>query len=98
MVQFKFLAVVVVLLTQSTFSEDLGEHVEESKKVILVSKEKRSGEKPFECDLVLSETQKKIMYYSMKSDSAVDAYQWPKNRDGHAIVPYQIMKSAHYCE
>jgi hypothetical protein len=97
MVQFKYLSVVLVLLTHNTFSEDIGEHVEESKKVILLSKDKRSAKKPFECDLVLSEQQKNIMYYSMKSDS-VDAYQWPKNHEGHAIVPYQIMKSAHYCE
>jgi hypothetical protein len=109
MVQFKcLLAVLVVLLTQNTFSEEFGEQFgeeygeqfgeqgEESKKVILLSKDKRSSKKPFECDLVLSEQQKKIMYFSVKSDSAVDAYQWPKNHDGHAIVPYQIMKSAHY--
>jgi Astacin (Peptidase family M12A) len=102
MVQLKYLSVFLVLLTQKSRSEQLNEdnESEESKKIILIAKDKRSVHKPFECDLALSEAQKKIMYYSLKSDASLDAYQWPKNREGHVIVPYQILKNAHYskCE
>lgn len=98
MVQLKFLSIFILLASQKTTSELL---TEESKKVVLKTKSKNYNGKQFHCDLSLLPMQKQLMFYGTRSESAdvsYDLYRWPKNIDGHVIVPYVISKSSQYCK
>lgn len=99
MVQLKFLSIFILFVSQKTSSELLAE---ESKKVVLKSKGKvYNGKQQFHCDLSLLPVQKQLMFYGTRSESAdvsYDLFRWPKNEDGHVIVPYVISKTSKYCK
>lgn len=93
MVQFKLFPIFMLFISQSSTSSDQVDG--ESKKIILVAKKAQNG-KQFHCDLSLLPAQKRLMYYSAKSEGSMDLYNWPKNKEGHVIVPYVISKASHY--
>lgn len=97
MVQFKLFLILMFFTSQSaTSSDQVPDQVDEgSKKIVLVAKKAQHG-KQFHCDLSLLPAQKRLMYYSAKSDGAMDLYNWPKNKEGKVIVPYVISKASHY--
>lgn len=101
MVQLKFLSLFVLFIASDADDSDLSG--EESKKIILKTKVKaRSGaSKPFQCDLVLMNEQKELMFSEsrlIKTEVSFDSYNWPKTNTGHVIVPYHISRSSHYCK
>lgn len=100
MVQLEFLSVFILLVSHKTSS---GSELlaDESKKVVLKTKSKVYNGKQFHCDLSLLPQQKQLMFYGTHSESAdvsYDLYRWPKNTDGHVIVPYVISQSSQYCK
>lgn len=102
MVEFKFIPILMLFVSQSAassgqVSDQVSDQVDEgSKKIILIAKKAPSHGKQFHCDLSLLPAQKRLMYYSGKSEGAMDLYKWPKNKEGHVIVPYVISKASHY--
>lgn len=71
---------------------------EESKKILLKTKKYHPG-KHFDCDLVLQSQQEQMLYPSASGPKVVvsfDSYQWPKNKEGHVIVPYHISRGSGY--
>lgn len=110
MVKLKFLFI-FTLLSQfspniSLESAELSDEItdEESKKIVIRSKDETIDKKDFQCDLTLLPQQKKLMYFGARSDAtgaadvSYDLYRWPKNKEGFVIVPYSIPKSSQYCK
>lgn len=103
MVKLECLFVLVLLcqLSHNIYSELLSE---ESKKIVVHSKEQLYEKGDFQCDLTLLPQQKKLMYFGSRSDASAsadvsyDLYRWPKNKDGYVVVPYSIPKSSKYCK
>lgn len=100
MVKLKCLCILILFTTHEIDSELLNE---ESKKIVVQSKDELYNKGDFQCDLTILPQQKKLMYFGARSDASAadvsyDLYRWPKNKDGYVIVPYSIPKSSKYCK
>lgn len=93
-----------ILILLSQLSHNIGSELlnEESKKIVVHSKDQLYDPGDFQCDLTLLPQQKKLMYFGARSDASADVsydlYRWPKNKDGYVVVPYSIPKSSKYCK
>lgn len=100
MVQLKLLSIFVLFIAESARSEL---SIEESKKIVFKAKNKvrSAASKPFQCDLVLMNEQKQLMFSEsrvIKTEVSFDSYNWPKTKSGLVIVPYHINRSSRYGE
>lgn len=97
--QCLFILILLSQLSHNICSELLNE---ESKKIVVHSKDQLYDKGDFQCDLTLLPQQKKLMYFGARSDASADVsydlYRWPKNKDGFVIIPYSIPKSSKYCK
>lgn len=101
--QLKSLAILFLFMSlswSSELSDSSDEELvnEESKKILLKTKKYHPG-KHFDCDLVLQSQQEQMLYPSASGPKVVvsfDSYQWPKNKEGHVIVPYHISRGSGY--
>lgn len=93
MVHFKYLSIFILIVSQTADTKK-----EEITKIVIKPKHKVSAEdgEHFQCDLVLLPQQQQMMYYDAYDEGSFDVYKWPKNGEGHVIVPYRISKASHY--
>lgn len=99
MVRLKYFSIFILFASHKANSDLLSE---ESKKIVLQTKTKVYKSNDFHCDLTLLPQQKKLMYFAARSDAradlSYDLFRWPKNKNGHVIVPYAISRTSPFCK
>lgn len=98
MVRFQILISFVLILILVTKCQMIGEYGEESEDESEDELEDDDDSEHFNCDLVLSDEQERSLY-SPEGDGESRAVSiWPKNKDGHVVVPYRMSKHSGFCE